>query len=685
MQEVFAPGMLGVARALIKKNLEQTNYQGAPLFTVPFPDALGIPRRADSKEQLTVAQIYDSIYKEGQHMGAIDSIQFGKGVTAEVFSTIAAASHTIFAVPYENASKKWKKTLINTGYTPPENTMLVEGNENGHARYIPTQLITWVMLKVKTGDGPNDYTMAPIDLYQIARAQQEDPHQITLPGLDPNKPDESMTLDISEDVFTQIFGSVEKHVSMHTRYLRDLYNQDVLAEINQRLGTHGIQLSEKSDTDIANTMALGYFRDRMKKTGLGGGPQSVQTTHIHTTAHLDLDELRKRIAEKVLPVPDERREQDLHQIQKVTLKQREELVFVMAQVLKDEPDISSDALIEKIQAVTQIQDITAWLRTHGGWIGDLAQDNEAVRLALYLRAKEAAKTVKIVEDVFGKGGKAPLLGTLQFLDPKKFSPELIFKQIDPYSTIFKRLMDPWVQDRLLQAFQNLGVSTGQIESFEHHVEPHRLDVRVSEGWTIEVRNNKGFAEVQTALNTFLDTMSNLWIAVHDAWKVWCTSGNDNTLILLQSHPFNLTPEAVNVIKQIIPSNRQLRAWVSDTTLSAEDQERFRRTLERRNSPERLERARRRILEGDLADRALVFGLYQVLGGKVYEQTKDNGETEKVEFDKGYNIPGVPGFGITYEKSVDGWTIRICPLLSEKAMAETYEGAPIVRETGAAGT
>lgn len=680
MQEVYQRGisspLLRQVEQTLKKNVLEASRHGAPLYIVPDTKTLGIEPRADAK-RLSVYDINNSLYQEGQRMGAVDSIQFASGVTAEVFTAIAASSHTIFAVPYETASTKWQEALKKSNYEVPTDGPFVIGTEDGHAKYIPTQLVTWIMLKVATGDRPEDFIMAPIDLYQIAQAQQAGSRTIELPGMVPGKPDELTTLTLAEGVFDTIFESVEKHIRMNTQYLRRLYNEYVLPEMNRLLQVDNITLDKKEDTDIASTMALGYYRNKKKQTGLGGGPQSAQTAHIHTTAYPNLDELRKKIAEKILPKPDDRREHDLSETEKMRSKEREELVFIMAQAIKKNPQITVDQLITEINAVSSIQNVTDWLRKYGGWMGNPILDNEAVKLALYQRAVVAARTVSIVEKAFNHG-VAPILGKLQFQDPRTFSPELIFKQVDPYSTIFKRIMDTWVRDRLSSACVAAGIDGAVVDSFEHHVERHRLDMRVSEGWTIEV-HNRTLGQAQKALNAFLNDASNLWAKVHDAWKSWCVYRSDTKLKLLTEQPLGLPQDVIDVVKQLQPTDQQLKEWIAKNNTNEEVLARLSQEQKRRESPRRVNIARRRITEGSLTSRALAFGYYQVFGN-VYTVENPDGTSEEVKFNKGYNIPGVPGFGITYEMMGEKhWKIRICPLLSEKAMAETYAGAPIERE------
>lgn len=706
MHEVLRPTVEPIHRVseIISKTLLDTGEHAVPVLEVPSAvDTLGMPPRADADKNLTVFESLDKIHEEGLRMGAVDSIEMTDDgeVTARICSTFASSSHTVFAVPYQKGKEYWEHQIANYGeYEIPKGQPLVVGTEDGHAKFLPMQLITWVMLKIRSETAPTGYVMVPIDIYQIAQAQQDGSHQIKIKGLNPASPDEETIYPLPEEKIKEVYKAIEKHTNLHTNYLKELYNDYVRTEINKFLEVEGITLGEKQLVDIANTMALGYFRDKKEETGEGGGPQSNGTTHIHTTAYPDLDELRRLIVEKVRTEPA--RVKDLIPIQECP-GYSVELMHRVAQWLVSEPGMTDEELVVRLGEEPAIEDITDWLRKIKQWTGDRDIDMDAVKRAVVHQARKVGDTMVSIGKLFNLGD--PVLGNLTFEDPKTFSPELIFKQVDPYSTIFHGAMDDWVKDRLASIFAGTELAGEGITSFVHHTEPHRFNMRMAEGWTVEVKEDD-FVRLNEKLNVFLHDMSNLWVRAHEVWEEWYIHRNekgerdDTILRQLQGEPYSLSTDAISVIKRIMPTDQQLSGWLNKGQLSDIEREKLNRKLKTRRNSELIARARKGIQKGALETRATNVGLYQVLGdwqvvdGNVYtkippEQTRDIRDTEgkkvgveELRFNTGFNIPGVPGFGITYERIPGGgWKLFICPLLSEKALAEIYAGAVIKRQKG----
>lgn len=706
MHEVPSPRIEPIQRAfeIISKTLADTGEHAVAVLEVPSAvDTLKMPPRADADKNLTVFESLDRIHDEGLRMGAVDSIEITNDgeVAAQICSTFAASSHTVFAVPYQNGKEYWEKQIAKyQEYEIPEHQPLVAGSEDGHAKYLPMQLITWVMLKVKSNTAPKGYVMIPVDIYQIAQAQQDGSHQIRIKGLDPTSPDEEKVYTLPEEKVKEMYKAIEKHTDLHTKYLQELYNDYVLIEISKYLEKEGIILEQKKIVDIANTMALGYFRDKKEETGMGGGPQSNGTTHVHTTAYPDLDELRRLIVEKVRSEPV--RVKDLVSIEECP-GYSVELMHKVANWLVSEPGMTDEELVTRLGSEPEIDNITDWLRNFKKWTGDRRIDMDAVKKAIVHQARKVGDTMVSIGKLFNLG--EPVLGKLTFEDPKTFSPELIFKQVDAYSTIFHEVMNDWVKDRLTSIFEGKELTGEGISSFVHHTEPHRFNMRMAEGWTVEVKDND-FAWLNERLNVFLHDMDNLWVRVHDVWKEWYIHRNeqgnrdDSILKQLQDEPCHLSADALSVISRIMPTDQQLNNWLKQEELSDIERNRLQRKLKTRENSKLIARARKDIKEGKLETRAANFGLYQVLGdweltdGNVFsrippEKTRDmrdvegkKTEVEELRFNTGFNIPGVPGFGITYERIPgSGWKLFICPLLSEKALAEIYAGVVLRREKG----
>lgn len=659
------PSMFTVGE-IIKGGLGD-GVHGVGVVHTPSAEVLGTPVRSDDPKR---------ILAEGVRMGAVDSIMVcpDERVTAEVFSTIAGSSHTVYGVPYQQAEECWDRQLEkHAEYTRDKSAHFVAGTQDDHAKYIPTQLITWIMMKVKTGDNPDDFIMAPIDIYQIAEAQHNGSREIQIPSSDISEPGKKQTILLNEDAFAKIYESVEKHICLHSEYLRDMYNAHVRPKLNEQLTNIGIELGEKEIVDIATTMALGYFRDKKALTGMGGGPQSNRFAHIHSTAYPDLDLLRELIVAKVFQQPQ--RESDLVEASQAP-NFDPHLIYKIARLMSI-PDITDEEILERLgpEVRNQIGSITHWLETQGGWFAGAHETNEdAVRCAIVEKAQEVSNTITRFEEAFNQG--VPVLGKLTFEDPTTFSPGLAFKQIDPYATIFHELMDGCITEMLSDTFKPLGVTTDQVQSFIYHTEPHRLDMRMAEGWSVEV-SNADFSHLNEKLNAFLHNINTMWKDGYSAWKLWYTRKDESGLAALRDQ-FNLSDVAVATIKRIIPTDQQLQDWKGDGSLSDTDKARLSKRLERRRSPAFRERARKIMEEDGLAHRARAFGLFQVLEGTVFLQGSD-GTPEQTFFNKGFNIPGVPGFGIKYQElQGGGWKVTVHPLLSEKAMAEVEAGYAVVR-------
>ncbi len=663
---------------LIQRNVSRRIEHGVPTLIIASAETHKIPPRQDTK--LGIEGALKSIYDEGLRMGAVDSFSLSDDVSAEVLSSVPASGHTPYGVNYTDSLTCWDEVLQDyPQYKRPPTEPLVAGGDEGHAQYLPAQLITWIMLKIKTGPKEDDCTMAPVDIYQIAQAQEKGVLKVRVGG-------KNQSISITSGTFTSIYESIETHMKLHKVYLASLYNKHVRPEMNQRLAELGIELGEKQIENIVNTMALGYSRDQKKSLGVGGGPQSNPTAHIHTTIYPDIDELRRLVAAKVLR--DSTRVADYNKIVEYP-KFDAALVYRIAKVLEVNPEISNEDLVSSLSTNGDVEKITRWLEEFKQWAGENNINLHAVKSALVDKAKEVGASMQGLQKIFTK--KEPVLGGIEFrdpLDPVECPPHVLFKQVDPCGYMFHQSMDTWVQDSLYDVFAPLGVTREQISSFVWHAEDDRFDMRVTEGWQLQV-NNQDFARLNEGLNKFLHRTHMMWLDARDAWTTWKVNRTSVQLEKL-SEEYGLTEEVIGLIKKIVPTDEQLAHWRRNPMqykLQNRDQNRLDSRLEIRHHTRLRKFAEDGIKKSpELADRVANAGLFQVLGdgivivnGVVYKNTDT-----KYKFNNGLNIPGVPGFGIVYEKHADGtgWTIRIHPLLSEKSLAEFFAGFAFEREKGA---
>jgi hypothetical protein len=210
---------------------------GIPTMVVASHETNGTLPRADKIKPIHEA--LSDIYQESLQLGAVDSVRVSEEISAEVSSTFPASGHTPYGVNHDEAQACWDKTRgENAGYANTVIGHMVKGTEEGHAKYVPAQLITWVMLKLKTGPGPKDYVMTPVDVYELGQAAQGGEISIKFNN-------EEKKVRINNEMLTQIYTSVGDHLRLHKEYLTSLYNQHILPEMNKRLAGLGIVLGEQ--------------------------------------------------------------------------------------------------------------------------------------------------------------------------------------------------------------------------------------------------------------------------------------------------------------------------------------------------------------------------------------------------------------------------------------------------------
>jgi len=103
------------ASALVRDHINQVLQKGIS-FGVPcldLPSAgphFGIKERGDIGLPSFQAGM-EKIYREGLSLKALESLPISSTSSFEVFSTIAASPHTVFAVPYSEFASQWQKTI----------------------------------------------------------------------------------------------------------------------------------------------------------------------------------------------------------------------------------------------------------------------------------------------------------------------------------------------------------------------------------------------------------------------------------------------------------------------------------------------------------------------------------------------------------------------------------------------
>jgi len=645
----------------ISRVLQKGTPYGIPCLGLPSASDFGILERGDKR--LPLRESMEKIYQEGQSMKAVESIYItpDHSVSFEVFSTIAASPHTIIAFPHDIFAPQWQKTLeSHPEFTGNQSKSFIEGTDDGHAKNVPAQLITWVMLKKINSQDPRGYELTPVDAFDFAAAREghEDANSKIL---------KTTNLSIDDATFKDLYRSVKKHMDMHTDFFNNLFDSYANEKINERLGEIGIQTGEKAVWDINNATVVGHYRGHIEDDGLGGGPQSHPTFHTHTVVYPDLNEIRKRIVRKVMT--PETKKSDFLTISNTPVF-NPEILYKIASILKLKPDISHEQIAEMIN--TDIDTITDILKNKYGWSGERIKDEEAVREALIAKADEINATLHDFKSLFKKP-EPPILGDIDFFDPNNCKPETVFKQIDPYASVFFQIMGNNISEQLQQRFAPLG---GSISTFDHLSEKDGFDMRTSEGWNITFQN-EDFESINLELNDFFNHMRHLWIDSGNAWKNWYISKDEEDLLVVQNS-YGLPDEAVAAIKQLHPTNKQLERWIMQDEMDEKQRDDLIRELKKRRDPILLQKIAARLQNGGpLIDRTYLFGLTQGFDGKYLDES----ELREIPFNQGYNIPGLPSFGVTFEKKDGGCAVLVSPIMGLRAMAEERTGATLIRMPG----
>lgn len=204
-------------------------------------------------------------------------------------------------------------------------------------------------------------------------------------------------------------------------------------------------------------------------------------------------------------------------------------------------------------------------------------------------------------------------------------PEIMMKQIDPYSAIvYRRGGRSFLLKEIQRIIEETGINAS-LKSFFHHTNMDRLgDSRFAQGIEVEISDND-FVKFMTHFNIFLNDLYRIWGLVQQALKIKEFDIKAYQEILVSLKGFNL-PEAVfSLVDDLVP------------------------------------------VSGDLS-----FNSNKIFASFAHKEIKGGSNYQ------GYNIPGVPGLGLTFEFKNGNVVIYISPILSKKGLAEQIVGLPVER-------
>lgn len=268
--------------------------------------------------------------------------------------------------------------------------------------------------------------------------------------------------------------------------------------------------------------------------------------------------------------------------------------------------------------------------------------------------------------------------------------ENMIKQIDPYSTVAFEMLKDWLVDKLK-------LSSGQISAFKHHSKLTDEEWRVAEG--IEILTDQPIEQSLYQINIFIGKMYDIWretLKAHeyymygyelDGFKKNDIDARSQYIKQIQLN-YGLPPEYVETIKQIVPTEKQLEVWNrrieirkknaeadgqvghDPLLLNAEKRLRFMRgayKILQKNYESQIQQFEDKIRMGDADQNDLEELLQLKLGSEIFNK-----------YNNGYNIPGVPPFGLSYHYDEGKWHIFLSPLFSKKGVAEQLSGSGLMR-------
>lgn len=264
--------------------------------------------------------------------------------------------------------------------------------------------------------------------------------------------------------------------------------------------------------------------------------------------------------------------------------------------------------------------------------------------------------------------------------------EQLLKQIDPFGTVIHDELSCWLRDAIVEKFQDL--SPADISEFRDHSGELARELRSSEGITIVLNTQdmsleekihlvaKSFAHVSEIVG---ERLTPLWEDVREfvVHKYIFSREERNQHLEDIQKKHDLPDSAIQKIKMIVPTEKQLKIIHSQCESESDKTkiERYLQTFKKyaTSISSALTESQEKINSGEATIDDLVDYIMQYQQGQVFDQEG---------FNTGYNIPGVPGLGVTYHFDTGGNThVNIGWLLSMKGLAELWTGAMLKRAEG----
>lgn len=461
--------------------------------------------------------------------------------------------------------------------------------------------------------------LMPVDLNDFVQHKQ-----ICAEGyIDPNSSENKFKLQLSEEKIIEIFSQIHRRGDIARKTFLNLYNNVIRRELSvQTLSGNTPLLPEKHLEDILQGIAVGYYR----------GDESKDYDQFEYD-HLGMGPMSNPIAHYRVTA-----HLPMENFNRLNLN-------------------SSHASLEDIMHI-------------------LRQKSDYFDTSIDL--------VHMKPDLFAHDlGEREVGGALQKM-MEVVDPYDLLKLIDPYATIACEVLNPWLQEQFQEIF---GDFASEVRQFQHNGGEYDRELRSTEGVEVIVpaeevgSNNNNLIKSQMyakVVRVIGERVFPMWTDIRDYVAEKAILSDDEIAQKLQTlqQKHKLPEEAIEMIKKIKPTERQLTNLLKRGEISDGHKQKIETILLKYKSDKKyhaaaFSNAYEQLVhgEGTIDDVALMTSSLQKL--QLYDSN----------WNRGFNIPGVPSFAITHNRLGDGnYRMMIGLLLSQKGLSEAWLGASLSRPT-----
>ncbi len=288
--------------------------------------------------------------------------------------------------------------------------------------------------------------------------------------------------------------------------------------------------------------------------------------------------------------------------------------------------------------------------------------------------KDRIELMAVAPDPFKDQNEAQVIHAL--ID--KINPVELVKLIDPYSSIAHSLLSDWLIQRISKRFIRLPIL--DIQPFRYHTDQFARELRASEGIEVVLQGEENVLAKSLIQFTRLvgEELSPLWedIKTYVQQKIIMSDGERESVLSFYRREYQLPDNVIRHIDRIRPTEKQLENLIDEFDEGSEEYIKIAEELHHYDSLKKKlrgykEAITKKIYEDrgtkkDLSDLVSIIQTCQIF--------KDS------DLNEGYNIPGVPSFGLTYhEDEQNNIHILLGWLLSMKGLSELWHGGAVLRQ------